>query len=362
MYLRHLLTFLLLVCASRIFTSEASDSDTSILSGFDLPVIGETSLINKLRQETTSLCNGKMHINSGGNKIPHHLWMTGKDNASYYLEWAHIKSEIELNPLWSIHICDDHDTDMFMAKFFPNTSLLYSYKNINNVIAGASKADIWRYAVLYVFGGVYIDTDSQLRKPLSAIIQPADEMILAFENNHYDGDWCYNSNSEFATKNIISKNPGAEKMDIFHNRILVNWCMMSAPYHMFLAAALDTFVKLSKLEYLRVSDLKVAVWEPFSKLVYCTTGPTMFTAAARSVVLGDSARNNDNNTVIRKSQGVDEGGHPNASASSAFTAVSSYRLVSKDFGHEGGRFKAIKVTKGDKNHYTQIKTTKVHLP
>ena len=48
-----------------------------------------------------------------------------------------------------------------MQETFPNTSLLWAYHQIHPM-CGAAKADIWRYAVLFVFGGVYIDDDSDI--------------------------------------------------------------------------------------------------------------------------------------------------------------------------------------------------------
>jgi mannosyltransferase OCH1-like enzyme len=33
----------------------------------------------------------------------------------------------------------------------------------------ASKADIWRYAVLYTYGGMYIDDDSDMKTPLDEV-------------------------------------------------------------------------------------------------------------------------------------------------------------------------------------------------
>ena len=35
----------------------------------------------------------------------------------------------------------------------------------------ASKADIWRYAVMYTYGGMYIDDDSDIRFPLDDVSQ-----------------------------------------------------------------------------------------------------------------------------------------------------------------------------------------------
>jgi len=130
-----------------------------------------TELRAKLSTKTT-MCGGKLFIDSGGDLIPHHLWIAVKENASAYYHWPNVKGEIELNPSWSVHICDNAEKDGFMAEFFNGTSLLWAYDAIDPTIAGAAKADIWRYAALYVIGGVYIDSDAQLTKPLSQVRPP----------------------------------------------------------------------------------------------------------------------------------------------------------------------------------------------
>jgi mannosyltransferase OCH1-like enzyme len=335
-------TLLCLLDVQTTVTTPVLAMSSLLLDSFDLSVMGSSSFIENMMTETKSICGANLYNNQTGDKIPHHLWIAVKDNPSSYLEWPNIKNEIEINPSWSVHICDNIAKDLFMETFFPNTSLLESYRNINPVIAGAAKADIWRYAMLFVFGGVYIDSDSQLRISLNEVIKPADEMILAFENNHFDGDWC-------ATRNVIKKNPQVEKMGIFKGRILTNWCLMSAPGHIFLSSALETFVKLSRAEFLRLSNLKISQWDPFSKYVYCSTGPSMFTASARKVMIESSFQNG---SFTRNKHSKDK-------TREIVHGSSTYRLASKDFGHEGGVFKAVRNTKADENHYSQIVPTKV---
>ena len=55
-----------------------------------------------------------------------------------------------------------------MNTVFANTSLHWAYSKIHMAYA-ASKADIWRYAVLYTYGGMYIDDDSDMKTPLDEV-------------------------------------------------------------------------------------------------------------------------------------------------------------------------------------------------
>ncbi len=54
-------------------------------------------------------------------------------------------------------------------------------------LLGAAKADIWRYAVLWLYGGVYLDYDSDIRTLFDELISQEDEVILSEEGIDYEG-------------------------------------------------------------------------------------------------------------------------------------------------------------------------------
>ncbi len=99
--------------------------------------------------------------NTLGKKIPRHLWMAFKDipkpeDRPDYLTRMFNKN-VALN--WTLHLADNTDKMNFMEKYYNNTSLLWAYKIIHPKF-GNTAADIWRYCVLYLFGGLYMDDDS----------------------------------------------------------------------------------------------------------------------------------------------------------------------------------------------------------
>lgn len=59
-------------------------------------------------------------------------------------------------------VYDDKDIEIFLAANF-KPSVLHSFKNLKY---GAHKADLFRYAILYVYGGIYMDIKTELVKPL----------------------------------------------------------------------------------------------------------------------------------------------------------------------------------------------------
>jgi hypothetical protein len=110
----------------------------------------------------------------------------------------------------------------------------------------------------------------------------------------------------------------------------------------------------------------VAKWDMFSKYVYCSTGPSLFTAAARKIVIERTCTDSSHTHTQFKSQPdsqslSDPRGNQKGKKRLEVNSnnnVSSYRLATKDFNHEGGVFKAVFNTKADKNHYSQIKQSK----
>ena len=62
----------------------------------------------------------------------------------------------ENNPDYTYFLFDNNDCDEFIKTNFE----ISVYNTYCKIIPGAFKADLWRYCVLYVNGGVYIDIDT----------------------------------------------------------------------------------------------------------------------------------------------------------------------------------------------------------
>jgi mannosyltransferase OCH1-like enzyme len=68
---------------------------------------------------------------------------------------------------WKFDIWDDHDNLALMKRCFPNHVARYE-----RIVRGVIRADIARCMYLYVFGGLYMDTDYK-------IIRPIDDDVLS---------------------------------------------------------------------------------------------------------------------------------------------------------------------------------------
>lgn len=91
-----------------------------------------------------------------------------------------IRNDIQqLNPEYSMILYDDTDMDIFIKTNFSSKI----YNCYLQLAVGASKADFWRYCVLYLNGGVYLDIHSNIVKPLDKLIREDDQCIITREKN-----------------------------------------------------------------------------------------------------------------------------------------------------------------------------------
>jgi mannosyltransferase OCH1-like enzyme len=101
-----------------------------------------------------------------GKHIPRKLWIAVKDRNDPIP--SHLNSLFQRNPQWEVTLCDNACKDEFMEKAFRDTAVLWAYRQIHHMVY-AAKADIWRYAVLYTYGGVYLDDDSDINQSLDSV-------------------------------------------------------------------------------------------------------------------------------------------------------------------------------------------------
>ena len=100
-------------------------------------------------------------------KIPKIIWQTIKTNRVPVLIKHYADSWIGLNPEYEYRFYNDNDIFEFINTYFPE--FIEGYKKIKY---GASKADLWRYLIIYKYGGVYADMDCRCMNPLRQWIEP----------------------------------------------------------------------------------------------------------------------------------------------------------------------------------------------
>ena len=127
-------------------------------------------------------------------EIPKLVWQTAK-SFPHVNSHPLIKSIITLNPDYEWLFMDDDRCNQFIKDNF-NSDF---YNMYNSLPFGVMKADVWRVAVVYVYGGVYVDIDCECSKPFSEWLNEKDKLIVAIEREN--GSLC---NFAFASS---PKNP-----------------------------------------------------------------------------------------------------------------------------------------------------------
>lgn len=109
-------------------------------------------------------------------KIIYQTWKTKQLHPNCVAIQASIQA---LNPDYEMKLYDDTDIEEFIKREFDE----YIYQCYMKLNIGAAKADFWRYCILYKYGGVYLDMDSVIIRPLSELIQGDEQCIITREGN-----------------------------------------------------------------------------------------------------------------------------------------------------------------------------------
>jgi len=93
------------------------------------------------------------NINNYYIQIPANIFQTWHTKKLPPLMFKAISLIKKINPNFRYYLFDDNDCQIFIKKFFP----IEIYNTYNRLIPGAYKADLWRYCILYIYGGIYLD-------------------------------------------------------------------------------------------------------------------------------------------------------------------------------------------------------------
>jgi inositol phosphorylceramide mannosyltransferase catalytic subunit len=161
----------------------------------------------------------------------------------------------ELNEGWDYRLYDEHERRDFISACY-GERMLSCYDRIIPVY-GAARADLFRYLLLYEYGGAYIDIKSTIDRPLDEVLRPDDQYILSYWRNGrgqpYEG-WGVHANVEGVTNEFQQ------------------WHVVSAPKHPFLNAVIEKVVN------------NIETYDPIAdgvgkKGVMKLTGPVAYTSA-----------------------------------------------------------------------------------
>lgn len=99
------------------------------------------------------------------------------------------------NPSYTFHLYNDSMCEEFLERHFPER-VVNAYRTI---IPGAFKADLWRYCILYIYGGVYSDIDTVCKGSLGPFLEGSDFVTPIDLNHNSEGNRWYLFNSFIAS-------------------------------------------------------------------------------------------------------------------------------------------------------------------
>ena len=169
---------------------------------------------------------------------------------------------------------DDDACDEFIKNNF-NEEIYNTYRKINPSY-GAMRADFFRYCVLYIIGGIYIDIKSQINIPIFKIINKKDLCILDIPRCNLE-PW-------------RKDNPTYEQ-----------WLLIFAPRHPYLLSMINLMFKYINEQYIPTSIGNIKLGKKGA--VLNITGPDAFTKAINEFISNNNEkilhRNIDYNTFAK---------------------------------------------------------------
>jgi mannosyltransferase OCH1-like enzyme len=111
--------------------------------------------------------------------IPKVVYQTFKHQNLPLITRLFIKWLKWVNKDYRYEFYDDTRIEAFLKSDFGD-EVLAAYKKID---IGAAKADFFRYCILYKKGGIYLDIDAYVLKPLDKFIKPDDVALISREGH-----------------------------------------------------------------------------------------------------------------------------------------------------------------------------------
>ena len=198
-------------------------------------------------------------IPTSGPRIPRKIWQTTRDKNTVKPELVErYQNLLEMNPGWEHHLFDDASQFEFLSSVCTQR-FMDAYARIPNIY-GAARADMFRYVVVYLHGGVYMDLKSGTTRPLDEILRDDDDFIVSQWDNGPDGMF-----PGVGLNKPLRDVPGGE---------YEQWFVISSPGHPFLAAIIEQVLE-------NIETYRAHRFGHGSKGVHNVYGPNVYTRTIR---------------------------------------------------------------------------------
>jgi len=134
-------------------------------------------------------------------KIPRNIFQTWetKDISDGFKSL--IQTWREKNPNYAYFLYDDNERITFIKKHFGEKV----YNAYSKIIPGAFRADLWRYCILYIYGGIYVDIDTICYGELDSFLNENIEFMTPIDLNNCSYLGTYNLSNGFIAS--VAKHP-----------------------------------------------------------------------------------------------------------------------------------------------------------
>lgn len=186
-------------------------------------------------------------------RIPRRVYSTWVDDRFGRRHARELEALRARNPDMTFVLVDDAGGDAFVAEHFGDHPIARIYERAR---FAPLRTDIWRYLVLLVHGGWYLDISKGVRGSLSALSTPEASAVITYER--------------FLTAHDVDV--AARDRLIHHERNVVNWAFGFAPGHPILQEVIDGICR----EY---PWMRAKRYEDPKQAILRLTGPWMLTRA-----------------------------------------------------------------------------------
>ncbi len=201
-----------------------------------------------------SIHNQKVDIYSN-KQLPNIVYQTWVNNSLPWRMAKSIKIFREINKDFSFILYDHNERDKYMLESWGNRKIYQIYKNS---VFQSSKADIWRYCILFEKGGYYFDIKSSCKTPISKLKVSRGATISYEPHNTYI----------------------PPSLEIFKNNknidlnVILNWAFGFKKKHPLLKIQIENIEKYSEF-------FKGKIFQNPKAAILAFTGPGMLTKSYR---------------------------------------------------------------------------------
>jgi len=155
-----------------------------------------------------------------GNVTPSICWLSWKSKYLGKTHWLEWKKYINKNPEIKFFFFDDKLELNWMENHYKGTRLLGIYKDLK---FGAQRSDIFRLCLLKKYGGLFLSINRMINLDLIKTFPSNEQFIISFEKIE-----------------TTRYNPSLKIPELFRNKKVVQWGLMSGPNHAFVNLCLKT--------------------------------------------------------------------------------------------------------------------------